>query len=203
MTLSNESSTYTLLDLSRVAQYVIEKHNQHFRKVEVNGFNLPYWTHEFDVLKTLYRVGAADEISSRVALGHDIPEECKDEPQDRLWAEIRSIFGHQATISIVDLTFIPRAGEIAPWKQKQKYLIDMKDKSLDAIAVKPCDRHENIMDFIKQGNVDYARKYADKGDIIFENADYRRSDIDNRWGKGVTDNILRLRTDYKKVLAEY
>ena len=193
------------MDINKVAQFVIENHSKApnaFRKVSVNGQFLPYWQHCFDVYKTVWRCGLLDEVTGPASQGHDLPEECK-------WLRERSailpVFGERPTDVIFDLTYIP--DETLPKEEqrqaKNQYLFDLRHKSIEAVVIKPCDRYRNVIDFIKQGDVRYAEKYLDKGQVIWDNVEHRREEIEARWGDKAYRRVMGLRTRLWEILVNY
>jgi hypothetical protein len=55
------------------------------------------------------------------------------------------------------------------------------------------------MDYL-DGDPARAKTYMAEGEPIFDAVDARRQDIDNRFGSGVTDRLLKLRTQLHDAL---
>lgn len=179
------------MDMQPAIEFVVRCHAGQTRKGLRNGIALPYVTHCFDVFKTLWLCGACDDVTGPAALGHDLVEECPGLDH----SAIQRHLGDRATEVILELTFIPDPADTrSAADQKAAYMRGFHQKSLEALAVKACDRYVNVVDFL-QGDPAYAPQYLAKGEAVFEAVDFRRSDIDNRFGRGVAVSLLGLRTD--------
>ena len=184
------------MDIQSVIEFVVRAHAGQTRKGKRNGLALPYITHCFEVYKTVWRCGAMDEVTGPAALGHDLLEDCPSVNREIL----RQRLGEKPTAVIVDLTFIPQADDPrSPAEQKAAHMLELSHKSVEAIAIKPCDRFVNVMDLLDENPV-YAKEYLAKGDPIFQAVDARRQDIDNRFSKGVAGRLLKLRKDLNDAL---
>ena len=184
------------MDIQPIIEFVVRSHAGQTRKTRRNGFYLPYVTHCFEVFKTVWRCGALDEITAPAALGHDLLEDCPGMTEEILIEHL----GEIPAAVIVDLTFVAHADDPRPpAEQKAAHLLELKHKSVEAVAIKPCDRFVNVMDFLADDPAS-AKAYLLKGEPIFDAVDARRQDIDNRFSNGLAERLLKLRTELWEAL---
>ena len=187
-----------LMDFQTAIEFVVRCHTGQTRKGERNGIALPYVTHCFEVFKTLWRCGACDEVTGKAALGHDILEDCPNITE----SEIRTTLGDAATELIRELTFVvDPTSALSKAEQKAAYMAGFGKKSVEALAVKACDRYVNVCDWLHDDPL-YAAPYLAKADGVYAAIDARRSEIDARFSTGTADRLLALKTELQSRIAD-
>jgi len=126
--------------------YAINKHRGQRRK----GSGLPYVMHPFAVMR---RIFANKQSKNMYLLGiaaicHDIIEDCYDTPEERALGllEITKLFGPQVA-SIVDELTLDK-DKYATIGKKEYLAAELNIMSSYALAIKLCDRLENVCDMI-------------------------------------------------------
>lgn len=150
--------------------YSIEKHSGQTRK----GNGMPYFIHPFNVMK---RIFDNKESKNMYMLGiacllHDVLEDCYDTPEERLEGllEMVKIFGPQIAGIVDELTLDKEQYAIIG---KKEYLAqELNEMSSYALAIKLCDRLENICD-TKHMDHKFKRYYVEQTLYILAKLDRR------------------------------
>ena len=179
--------------LQPAIEFAVRHHTGQWR----DGGRVPYVSHCFDVLKTAARCGVLDDVTAPAALCHDTLEDC---PGVTIEAVIAAI-GSRAAAVVGELTFAADpADPRSKADQKADHFRHLAGKSVEAVALKACDRYCNVDDLIADRST-YAAAYLAKGESIFAAVEVRRGDLDRRWGPGTADRLLGLAADLRRRVA--
>ncbi|MDR3582524.1 MAG: hypothetical protein P4L67_04595 [Candidatus Pacebacteria bacterium] len=152
-----------------------EAHAREWRKGK-NG--LPYMVHIYDIMRFARKIGiptSDTDVYQAIAL-HDTVE-------SGLPIGIIKTLLPQIVPVVEELTFLGTPEE------KPDYLASFAGKSVVALVVKVMDRICNVWDFYDDGDREYARKYLQKASELWMAAYARRSEIIDRFGQAVWDNL--------------
>lgn len=175
-------------------QAAIEFAVRHHAGQHRDGGRLPYVSHCFDVLKVAARCGVLDEVTGPAAMCHDTLEDCPGVTRGTLAAAI----GGRAAAVVGELTFAVDPADRRPkGDQKAEHLRELAGKSVEAVAIKACDRYCNVADLIADRSA-YAAEYLAKGEPIFAAVEGRRDDLDRKWGAGTADRLLGLAAELRQ-----
>lgn len=126
--------------------YAIEKHRGQKRK----GSGLPYIMHPFGVMRRIFENKKSKNmyLLAISCLAHDILEDCYDTAEERAVGlyEIMVKFGPQVA-SIVDELTLDK-DKYATIGKKEYLAAELNIMSSYALAIKLCDRLENVCDMI-------------------------------------------------------
>lgn len=162
-----------------------EAHRNEWRKGKIR---LPYMTHIYDLLKLARHIGITTDAFDvyRAIILHDAVE--SGFPIERIAAMSTETAEH-----VMELSFLPNPN-LNPHRtanKKAEYMSSFGNKSLIVLVVKVLDRLCNIMDFYEEGDIDYARKYYHKADVLFEVALRQRgSEFVQRFGDSVFNELV-------------
>lgn len=160
-------------DLITKANEIAQKaHYGQFRKHS----NKPYISHCYDVVSQLVDWGINDAQLIAIALLHDSIEDAKDENREVIINEIESLNKNVAD-KVWDLTWW------SAHQTKQEYLASFKYKSIDVLIIKIADRLCNVRDFLRSDK-QYAVKYFNKADSLFESIVSRQKEIEKKFSEG-------------------
>lgn len=184
--------------IRKVLELAKTGHRGQFR----NDGKTPYINHPIEVCRKLYDFGFTahkmedDDVDFSefnyyaVALMHDLLEDTNITKQQIIEVSSETIYDY-----IELLTF--KKDENNPFA-KTGYLVRIADSYDDLlIAIKCIDRICNVYDFIKDGNVKYAKKYFHKADCLWNAVYYR----DFRKFEKLWKEILKLNSKFHNNLV--
>lgn len=138
----------------------------------------PFIVHPVEVFKLVWTWGTVDDTIAVAALLHDTVEDTHVQLQ-----EVEQKFGLAVANIVAELT-------LRKDMDKQAYLDDFKNKSVEALVIKFADRICNVRDFGIYDRV-YAKKYLAKADNLFQNIIDRFPELEKRFGEKPAWNIER------------
>ena len=182
------------INIFKVVALATDLHSGQYRKHAIEGYQLPYVFHAFDVSKRIWRWGISNPIIQYAAMLHDTIEDTLDEEHaDDARLRIEALAG----IDVLNLV-----EELTCYGDKIEYMSSFKDKSLDAVIIKVADRLCNVEDFI-QSSPDYAEKYFNKAKNVFDTFLLRGEDIISTFSESIYINISAdITSVYGLVLTE-
>lgn len=195
--------------MNETIEFVVKAHAGQTRQ----GSGLPYVVHPIEVTKKVADWGIKDSDILNAALCHDVLEDCPRISFEALVSQI----GEKAANIVRELTFtvetvkvfvsygsmMSQTETVLPHHiQKENYMKSFGAKSLSALVIKMADRICNTIDFINDGNRDYACKYWKKAESLFHTFREQESRIDNEFGKIVFERINEERCRVIKLLGE-
>jgi hypothetical protein len=148
-------------------------HALQFRKDGVT----PYLYHPLTVLSIITDWGVRDAATLQAALLHDVVEENAAVTVELVAHD----FGQDVAVVVGELTFIP-TGEAAKEVEKAAYMRSFDQKRVEALVTKIADRLANSYDFVRVGDVGYARKYWAKADHLRATYQDRREEVVAHYG---------------------
>lgn len=171
--------------MSKNIQFAIDAanigHRGQLRKRFRGGIQLPYILHPLEVLKTLWRWGAIDDLTACIAVLHDVLEDTNLSEEDIVSIFEDKTFGEKVKLGVIELTCRDSS-------QKDEYLKSFGEKSIQSLVVKVADRYCNVNDFLIT-DPGYAYKYFNKAIAVLETFKDRKWEIDKEWGESVFPNI--------------
>lgn len=153
--------------MDTVVEFVVMAHKGQVRKHS----GLPYVVHPFQVLTCLSEWGVNCPICWKAALCHDVLEDC---PQIT-FEMLSDVIGQEAANIVQELTFV------GPKSEKAAYMASFATKSVQALVIKIADRWCNTNDF-ELHQPDYALKYWDKAEKLFDEFVNRQQEIVDCFG---------------------
>lgn len=160
-------------------QFVINKHGDQKRKSSINGFQIPYFFHEFQVANLVYKLGFGNYVTMHAAAGHDLFEDTNATSD-----EILSLTNEEVVDLIIELTFDSKVDQFS----KEDYIKSFKYKSINALVIKICDRLCNVADFALQDG-DYYKKYMRKAGPLFVAYEARKDEVIQKFGEKAYQNL--------------
>lgn len=157
-------------------------HNGYYRKDN----KTPYIVHPVSVVSTLKSWGVGDNETIVAAYLHDLLEDTNVNE-----SEIRQIFGSNVINKVKKLTY----DKSIPKDDYMKQIA--KDADIYVSVIKYADRLCNVIDFLVDGNNEYAFVYFHKADIIFNRLRSER----NKLGK-IYYNIVQDRKAIEQIFNE-
>jgi (p)ppGpp synthase/HD superfamily hydrolase len=159
---------------------VVHYHRNQYR--EDGGGYLPSLAHFMGVATQLWEWGIANQDLIAEAICHDILEdtECP-------FRQLTEALGERSAAVVEELTFRPPSdGEKA--QAKEQYLASFMGKSLNALVIKVADRVQNVRAF-QCHRPDYATKYFNKAEPLFDALYARQKEIEAEFGLPVFEKI--------------
>jgi (p)ppGpp synthase/HD superfamily hydrolase len=138
------------------------------------------------VMKLVFDWGAGTDVNLCAAACHDILGDT-DCPAPLLEATI----GKEAAAIVKELTFFAQDPSDPAVKAEEKlsYLATFKEKSVSALVIKLADRHCNVHDFARSGDIEYARKYFRKASPLVDAFAVRTDEVRAVYGSFTVDQI--------------
>lgn len=152
-------------------ELAVKYHNGQYRKGELSVAKLPYIVHPIEVMTRLWMWGVGERYILDAAVCHDLLEDTKC-----TWEELLPVIGEQATNIVKELTYLPSVGY-----DKDSYLEEFKNKSLEAVLIKTADRLCNVDDYYMSGEIEYAEVYFAKAKPVLLELDKRKEQITERF----------------------
>lgn len=171
------------MNIAKIHELAEKYHNGQFRK---DG-KTPYIFHPLKVCDYLYSLGFTskslfEELDNHdftyyaVALMHDLLEDTKVSDQEILNISNITIYNY-----VNKLTYKKDEDNLF---SKFAYLKEIVDSDDLVLIIKCIDRIANVEDFIKDGNLKYAKIYFHKADILWNEVYQKRSVLYNKlWDK--------------------
>ena len=148
-------------------EMALQFHGTTARKNKIAGHSIPYITHPFNVMRMCYKVGAGTDVIVCAALNHDLIEDCGVNI-----LTLKDGIGEDAALIVKELTC---TGD------KAEYLKSFETSSIEALVIKILDRIDNVKDFL-ESDPDYAMKYCEKANVLWEFFEKRIHEIDDFFG---------------------
>lgn len=173
-------------------------HSKQFRKNKINGISLPYITHPLEVMKRVWRWGAGSSHNMIASLLHDVFEDCFKGCEIRYSKQtLKQMFETELgyTNDIIDklidksLNIVEELTFVGESCEKSNYMSSFYNKSIDSVIIKMSDRFCNCLDFYCGGDCDYAYKYYNKAQNLFDVFKTRKQEIIDAYGKNTFENI--------------
>ena len=146
--------------------YAVNKHRGQKRK----GNGLPYIVHPLAVMKRVFDNKESKNmfLLAIAALLHDVIEDCYETMEEKKIGlhEIATIFGFQVASLVEELTL--DKSQYGSLGKKEFLAIKMNGMSSYALAIKLCDRLENICD-MKSMNEKFKKRYVSETWYILNN----------------------------------
>lgn len=180
--------------MEKIINLMKELHKDIYRKDGIT----PYYEHPLAVYNKLISWGINNNSLSKYylipALFHDVFEE---NPKEK-WKNIEEILKKEFDNFIINLikrlTFIPDKNNKYA---KTGYLISCTENNYTLI-IKIADRICNVNDFIKDGNLKYAKIYFHKADCLYNKIyEYMTNEKDNIIYKNIWNDLNNLEEKLK------
>lgn len=184
--------------IQKAVEIATHLHNKQFRKNKINGVSLPYVTHSFEVMKKVWKWGAGSSHNMIASALHDVFEDCFKDCEIRYSKQtLKTIFQTELgynndiidklidkSLNIVEeLTFVGESNE------KINYMNSFSNKSIDSVIIKMADRFCNCLDFYYGGDYQYAYKYYNKAENLFDVFKNRKKEVIDAYGQDTFENI--------------
>ena len=185
------------MNIAKIHELAEKYHNGQFRK---DG-KTPYIFHPLKVCDYLYSLGFTnkslfEELDNHdftyyaVALMHDLLEDTKVSEQEIL--DVSNIYVGGC---VKKLTY--SKNDDNPFS-KFNYLKEITECGDLVFIVKCLDRIANVEDFIKEGNLKYAKIYFHKADILWNEVYQKRSVLYNKLWDKIINLYTFFHTNYNK-----
>jgi myo-inositol-1(or 4)-monophosphatase len=152
--------------------YAVNKHKGQKRK----GSGLPYIVHPLAVMKRVFDNKESKNmfLLAIAAILHDVIEDCYETMEEKKAGlhEIATIFGFQVASLVEELTL--DKSQYGSLGKKEFLTIKMNAMSSYALAVKLCDRLENVTD-MKTMNEKFKKRYVTETWYILNNLNRKLS----------------------------
>jgi len=176
-----------------------ETHRRQLRK----GYPVsivPYIIHPMDVMKRMVNWGIYCPLTLCICVLHDTEEESRTTNPLNQFVHRCTPPEHEIVPRIVkivfdELTYIPGK---CKWKSKDDYIASFMTASVEALAVKVADRLCNTWDWYYGDNIDTAREYFKKADVLFQAMIVRKQELVERYGTGPIEAMF---LDYRFLRA--
>jgi myo-inositol-1(or 4)-monophosphatase len=169
--------------------YAVNKHKGQKRK----GSGLPYIVHPLAVMKRVFDNKESKNmfLLAIAAINHDVIEDCYETMEEKKAGlhEIATIFGFQVASLVEELTL--DKSQYGSLGKKEFLAIKMNAMSSYALAIKLCDRLENVCD-MKSMNEKFKKRYVTETWYILNNLNRKFS-----------PSHIKLIEDIKDVLNQY
>jgi len=167
-----------LSKLEKAVLLAFKYHNGEYRKGKINGQSIPYIVHPINVMETVWAWGAGTEVTLSASITHDTEEDTKITHE-----ELETEIGKEAADIVTELTY---KGDK---DRKAEYMRTFHTSSVEALVIKVADRLDNVKGFMLT-SPDYAQKYFDKAEDLFEALTSRLDEIEDKFGKKTGKNIV-------------
>jgi len=156
----------------------VKWHRNEDRKGRIRGMSLPYIIHPFQVMRLVWSWRAGTDITMSASMCHDILEDT-----NITYYELDGIIGEEAAKIVQELTY---EGDK---DAKKEYMKTFHSSSIEALVIKVADRINNVQDFMIT-SPDYAQKYFDEADELFDALMTRLDEIKAEYGKQTVTKIV-------------
>jgi len=156
----------------------VKWHRPENRKGQINGMSLPYIIHPFQVMRSVWSWGAGTDVTLSASMLHDALENT-----NLTYYELDGVIGEEAAKVVQELTY---EGDK---DAKKEYMKTFRSSSIDALIIKIADRINNVQDFMTT-KPDYAQKYFDKAQDLFDALLLRKSEIEEKYGATTAQNVV-------------
>jgi GTP diphosphokinase / guanosine-3',5'-bis(diphosphate) 3'-diphosphatase len=139
--------------IDKAFSFALEAHQGQYRK----SFKIPYFVHLTEVLKKVCLLTDDQDVWCAAIL-HDYIEDCL---LHLSYSEKHVILETAFNKRIADIVLeCSRTTGHESKLQKYQFLESFKEKSMESIVIKICDRRCNVSDYTLSGKRSYASKYA-------------------------------------------
>jgi (p)ppGpp synthase/HD superfamily hydrolase len=174
--------------------YAVNKHRGQKRK----GNGLPYIVHPLAVMKRVFDNKESKNmfLLAIAAINHDVIEDCYKTMEEKKAGlhEIATIFGFQVASLVEELTL--DKSQYGSLGKKEFLAIKMNGMSSYALAIKLCDRLENVCD-MKAMNEKFKKRYVVETWYILNNLNRKLSPSHKKMIQDIKD-ILNQYPEYNE-----
>lgn len=166
---------------------------------------IPYALHCAEVAKTVAYFGCHDPEVIAAALGHDLLEDTDCTPK-----LIHKVAGERVLRIIQDLTYKdenPKEHEkdrgCARRKRALDYYKTFSGRPIDSLLVKIADRFCNVHDYVRQGDANYAARYAFRIWPVYESFLTRKAEAEYNLGDEVVTHVIKALVLLQAIMVEH